>query len=496
MSFLTFYGGVGEIGGNKILLEHGGRRIWLDFGMSFGQANKYFSEFLQPKKYNGVIDFLEVDLLPRLSDMGGLYREDYLAHTGLRTLDRATYDAVFLTHAHADHSSYIHFLRPDIPVYASNVTKQILAAIEATSTSGFTDFTTFTETFKLKQGKRGGQMVKIKGGESRTPRKFGVMEDSDNTVSIGSAVYVEAVGVNHSVPGACGYIIHTTRGNIVYTGDLRFHGYGGVLTERFIQRAAEARPIALICEGTRIDESENITEQDVQDKVGRIIEKTKNLVIVNYPIRDIERMRSFYQVAIESNRKLVVGLKQAYLLRQLEGTDAGAPSLADKNIAIYIRRKNWGLITKSDYPQNVVEQDYTSWEREFLAYPNRVTCEDIHRNQSDFIIRVDFFELTELIDLKPSEGSCYIRSVTEPFDEEAEIELWRVQNWLKLFNLYPYEQVHASGHASGLEIKRLAHEVNPQVLYPIHTEHPESFEEIVPRGTKLIVPQKGKKYKF
>jgi len=32
---ITFYGGVAEIGGNKILLEDQGSRILLDFGMNF-----------------------------------------------------------------------------------------------------------------------------------------------------------------------------------------------------------------------------------------------------------------------------------------------------------------------------------------------------------------------------------------------------------------------------------------------------------------------------
>ena len=41
MTSLTFYGGVNEIGGNKILLEDKDAKVFLDFGMSFGQANKY-----------------------------------------------------------------------------------------------------------------------------------------------------------------------------------------------------------------------------------------------------------------------------------------------------------------------------------------------------------------------------------------------------------------------------------------------------------------------
>jgi ribonuclease J len=38
MASLTFYGGAGEIGGNKILLETGKARVYLDFGESFDYA--------------------------------------------------------------------------------------------------------------------------------------------------------------------------------------------------------------------------------------------------------------------------------------------------------------------------------------------------------------------------------------------------------------------------------------------------------------------------
>ena len=96
---LTFYGGVNEIGGNKIIVEDGDTKIFLDFGMSFNQAGKFFSEFLQPRKCNGIGDFLEFGLLP---DLKGLYRRDYLKHMGRKPED-TEYQAVLLSHAHADH---------------------------------------------------------------------------------------------------------------------------------------------------------------------------------------------------------------------------------------------------------------------------------------------------------------------------------------------------------------------------------------------------------
>lgn len=71
MTSFTFYGGVNEIGGNKMLLEDRDTCVFLDFGMSFSLANQYFDEFMQPRKCNGVLDLLEFGLLP---DLKGLYR--------------------------------------------------------------------------------------------------------------------------------------------------------------------------------------------------------------------------------------------------------------------------------------------------------------------------------------------------------------------------------------------------------------------------------------
>jgi ribonuclease J len=228
--------------------------------------------------------------------------------------------------------------------------------------------------------------------------------------------------------------------------------------------------------------------------VAGVVKKTKNLVIANYPWKDLERLRSFYEVAKMTGRKLALNLKQAYLLKKLEATADSDLSLNDKHICIYADKKKWGMINRPGCPHNIVEQDYSGWEREFLDYPNRVTCDDIHQHQSDFLVRIDFFDLTDLINIRPSQGSCYIRSVTEPFDEEGEIELWRVENWLKHFGLYPYEQAHASGHAAGPEIRKLIQEISPKTVFPVHTEHPELFSTI--KGMRVEMPEVGKRYTF
>ena len=70
----TCYGGVGEIGGNKLLLEDAGRRVMFDFGKAFGRYGDYFDGvFIKERVTRGLLDPLALGLVPPLR---GLLRED------------------------------------------------------------------------------------------------------------------------------------------------------------------------------------------------------------------------------------------------------------------------------------------------------------------------------------------------------------------------------------------------------------------------------------
>jgi len=133
MTSLTFYGGVNEIGGNKILLEDKDTKVFLDFGMSFGKRGAYFDEFMSPRVSTGLKDFIQMGLIPNLQNV---YRTDLLKMMD-RTDIETDIDGVLLTHAHADHADYISFLNENIPVYMGETCKLILEAIQMRSASKF-----------------------------------------------------------------------------------------------------------------------------------------------------------------------------------------------------------------------------------------------------------------------------------------------------------------------------------------------------------------------
>lgn len=463
---ITILGGEKEIGGNKILVEHKGTSILLDFGMSFGQAGKYFSEFLQPRKCSALTDFFELGLLP---DMKGIYREDYLSHMGRPSETRAV-DAVFLSHAHADHAQYIHFLRLDIPIYSTEATKIILQCLEETGSNTLSDLITVCDAFTFYENSKGGQSrVTSKQKEHVHDRKFHIMEP-DKKVKVGS-LEIEMVPVDHSLPGACGYIIYSDEGTLVYTGDIRFHGSNQDASKRFVEKAKATKPKWLLCEGTRIDNNKHDSEEGVMKEISSMVSKAKGVVFVEHPIRDLDRVNSIYQSAGANKRDFVVNLKLAYLIEKLG--DLCPFSLDD--VKILLPRKSWGLICKPRMDCELVEKDYATWERPFLGMKNTVKAEDIADNPNKYVVSMSMWEINQLTDIQPKDA-IWIKSSCEPFCDDMELDEDRKKNWLKHFKILD-EFAHASGHASGDEIKDMIKQINPEQLIPIHTEHPDLFDK-------------------
>jgi len=224
---------------------------------------------------------------------------------------------------------------------------------------------------------------------------------------------VEPVHVDHSIPAAYGFLIHMSEGAIVYTGDLRAHGPRKDMTEEFADKACESELVAMVCEGARMVEVErrkNYSEQQVERLSGKVVSSTDKIVFFTRYSRDMDRFRSFYNVAENNGRKIFISPKTVHLLSRLvEDKHLDLPDpLKNKNILVYYKRKKSGGFD---------EKDYYVWERDFMD--KMVTFEFVHENQGKLVMDLDFYQFAELIDIKPSLGSHFIHSMSEPFSEEA-----------------------------------------------------------------------------
>jgi len=413
-----------------------------------------------------------------------------------------TVDAVLISHAHMDHMSYIHHLRKEIELVMSQGSHAILKTFQDTRSGGLNDLLIMSPAFQMRPSKRGGGYTKVSKKDRYDVRPTKVFEYG-KTFKVGD-IDVIAYEVDHSLPGATAYLIHTSEGSILYTGDFRFHGYLGDRTREMVEQVSNEDIEVVITEGTRVTQETGTSEAEVYTHAKKLAENTSDLVVTTFPARDLTRLLTFYRIACETGRKLVIDFTQAYLLEQFSKISNRYPPSDDPNICLFAARKSWGIAGRNDvssnidgefYPGNIRDQDYGTWEREYLHRENTVNFLDL-QDQREFLLVMSYFQLNQLIDVKPVEGSKYLRSVTEPFSDEMRLDAERVQNWLDLFKLDLYgmeseDKLHASGHASGPELNDLINRVEPKVVMPIHTEHPVLFQDF---SAKVKNVERGEMY--
>ncbi len=488
---LTFYGGVNEIGGNKILLQEKDTSIFLDFGISYKRVNEFFEfPLLQPWNLD---DLLKTRLIPELN---GLYRYyNYNAkydNTGpisiIKNPEERQIDAILLSHAHMDHYGYLGLIRGDIPIYLSAVSKKIIELYYRTGRNKFNE-------------KIGHLLYKD------------IPKNSE--IEIGD-FKVKRYDVDHSILGASAYYVEG-KTNIVYTGDFRLHGNKGFLTEEFLKLVEKEDIDYLLCEGTRLglekNEEERIVEEkvlnsekEVKNKCIEIIESEENLVIYDASQADLERVKILCNVAKKTGRQLLIDSKKAFLLLYFNETEnllEDLPKIDDFKILLSRSKLSSSTnickeLTK-DCPDFFLERFKTgrrNHEREMLNDNNfsedqfiwgPAMRKEILSNPNEYIIYTSNGPLL-LLHCKnyqePFSGT-YIYGKAEPFTEEMEFSFNRLIKWLELCNL-KLKYAHTSGHCFPDDIKKAIEIINPENLIPIHTEYPEEFKKIIPKGVNLM----------
>ncbi len=526
---LTFYGGINEIGGNKILLEDGERGLLLDFGFPYQHYKRFYEEYLKPRSGAGLLDPLVMDLLPPLA---GLYRPDLVmpnlwprlrSHKLYRQLEPV--DGVLLSHAHLDHSGHIAFLHQDIPIFSTAVTAFIAKSMQDCGKADFDQQVCYFTPTRRECPPGWGQVACL-SGESQVQRQFGIGDRKPEELNPDAKRFwkwgfwkktprqkefisrplkahtvcrfkLRCFPIDHSIPGACAWGIETSAGWVIYSGDLRRHGKRGHLTQSFLKVTSSLHPRALILEGTNVNRGTNVAEREVYHNGLRVIAGSRKLVIADFSPRDVDRLLTFLQIAQDTGRKLAVLPKDAYLLKTMRLLEPEIPDLnQEPNLVIY---------------QETIASKYPHlWIRNLChEYASKIVlAEDINSAQDQFILCFSFFDLNELPSLHPKAGSLYVYSSSEPHDEEQAIDFQRLGNWLKHFRLKGFgmpvkrgnswriprgeEGLHASGHASGPDLLEIAREIKPEILLPVHSLEPDFYAKNLSQNKiEVILPKLG-----
>lgn len=513
---LTVFDGCDCIGGNKLYLAADGTGVFFDFGLNYSLRSRFFDEFLRPRSGLGLVDYLSTGLLPPIP---GVYRDD-LVPPGFNLWDKYNKEglggiepqAVLLSHGHSDHLQMIPFLKPQIPIFTSLTTAIIAKARQDTSQGGLDSETT---SIVLKEEWEGllrsrhyrsspalgrQYIVSDRDAVADEVQEFWASSTSSRALeSVPLQVSSGRIGslhtlffpVDHSIPGSGAWAVETSEGWVVYTGDLRMHGSQKQDTLRFIEGAARLKPLALICEGTHLENEWFMSEAAVYENARLAIELSRGLVIADFSLSNIERLSIFHQVAIDTGRILVITFKDAYLLEALSKVLPAVPNPLDSpHIRVYGSNKvhlaGWERVLAETYGERIIGP------------------KEIHKAQGSFILCFGYYDLPNLVDIDPSAGH-YIHSSSEPFQEQMILDMARFQAWLDHFNIQNlgYDRhkhrlgspFHSSGHLSGSELLDLVEQIRPRYIIPVHTEEPKKIRQRIQgrmgKTVQTILPKAG-----
>ena len=361
-----------------------------------------------------------------------------------------------------------------------------------------------------------GEINSVKGDEGIFPRDFRCFR-SGEPFQI-KEMSITPYSVDHSVPGACGFLWETSAGKVGISGDLRLRGRRKKDTENFVKKLVEANIDYLIWEGSLLHFDHEGTEEDVRDTVSELI-KNKSFASIAYPPRDLDRLTSLYQAAKSTGRMLVVPPSQALYLQQFNGIN-GYPRLENKYLGIYLPKKNKGRLDQEGL-EKLAERDYFYWERRFLelerwedhfSKSQRVSVEDLKKNQDKFLVFLPFGSMIDTLEeVRPAPHSIYIRSHPGPWIKEMEVQEERQIEILKAFGMYDgpqvdyllrgnllaeqivknMHQVHVTGHLNRRETREILQQFNCTII-PYHCMDPRDFVNDVAKHTKVLIPERRK----
>ena len=238
-------GGLGEIGMNLMVYEHGGDAIVVDCGMMFPDAAT-----------------LGVDVI--VPDMTYIFD------------NAAKFRAVFLTHGHEDHIGALPFLldRVPLPVYGMPLTL------------GFV---------RDKLQEFGIDDIELRALMPREVIEAGVFR-------------VEAMRVTHSIVDALGFAIRTPKGTVIHTGDFKIDHtpIDGKATDlaRFAHHGEEG-VLLLVSDSTNaLVPGHGGSERSVGNALDRVFANAKGRVLMTTFASHIHRVQQAIDLARKYNRRV------------------------------------------------------------------------------------------------------------------------------------------------------------------------------------------------
>ena len=340
-------------------------------------------------------------------------------------------DALFLSHAHADHYGFLGLLPQDTPIYATEETFAMLALDGILGD----DPTKHLEKHTLKSGQ------------------------SCEVADIKVTAYI----VDHSAYGACAYLIECDGKRILYSGDIRLHGVKGVLY-RNLPKDVDY----LLLEGTNVLRAKNNpTEREVENQfVEAFNEAPDALHLVWCSAKNIDRICALFRACIRCGRTLVLDPYTANVLAEVAQLNPHIPAVTTANqMRVYFPY----YLTK-----RLLERNPESYIYSLEPRKNKVSYNDFMTKPKRYVMLVRPSALSYLEKLSIRHIRL-VKSIWDGYWDEPNIE--RFRSWVEE-HCESVKDIHSSGHADTQSLQRIVEFVRPKTIVPIHTDAPKRFCDI------------------
>ena len=340
-------------------------------------------------------------------------------------------DALFLSHAHADHYGFLDLLPQDTPIYA---TEESFAMLALDGILG-DDPTKHLEKHTLKSG-QSCEVADIK---------------------------VTAYTVDHSAYGACAYLIECDGKRILYSGDIRLHGVKGVLYKNLPKDVDY-----LLLEGTNILRAKsNPTERDIEKQfVEAFNDAPDALHLVWCSSKNIDRICALFRACIRCGRTLVLDPYTANVLAVVAQLTPKIPTATTaEQMKVYFPHR----LTK-----RLTERNQERYIYSLNPKQNKVSYDDLAGPPEKYVMLVRPTTLSYLQQIK-APRIRFVKSIWSGYWDEPSTE--RFRHWVEE-HCEAIKDIHSSGHADTQSLQRLVEHIRPQTIVPIHTDAPKQFSDI------------------
>jgi len=341
-------------------------------------------------------------------------------------------DGVFITHYHGDHIGEFPDVDENVPVYMGKMAHEIF--------------------LNLCKFRREQNIERVKG--------FQTFSKGDK-IKVGDMV-VTPYRVDHSAYDSYMFLIECDGKKVLHSGDFRTHGWTGKgvpsLLEQYVRKVD-----VLICEGTMLkgtrEGDEIYAEYDLYNDAKMLMQSNKNVFIM-CSSTNIDSLASFYKAAIETGKIIVADNYQA---------------------------SNLEIVTEQAKFDSFVSSLYNFKKRTLYTYkPNNTKLHELMLDKGFcmFIRATPFFD--ELLHrFADNDNNLLIYSMWEGYLQEnkyytdhkmiAFLEKAK-ENGCRIVNK------HTSGHAYAQSIVEVCKIIDPDIIFPIHSEDTGRFEELAKGG--------------